>query len=135
MREYGQHLDEIIFSISPTDDKGSKLYLDTEDFEREFIKGQVEQLSDNNYLKDQKSIEFVNALLDYLESGRTQDGKPYGGSVLTDLKESYSPLDQSKECTSDFLYIVEKNELIVSTYSDGETIMGGGRSISYGGLE
>ena len=126
----GETLDQIIYDISPIDDRGYKLYLDTEGFEKCFIKGQLEYQSEDNYLRDDESIEYVTALLDYLESGRTTDGKPYGGSVLTDLKENRSPLDAAKEQSCDILHIDERMDPLESTVPDDVALSGGGRSVT-----
>ena len=126
----GETLDQIIYDISPINDRGYKLYLDTEGFEKCFIKGQLEYQSEDNYLRDDESIEYVTALLDYLESGRTTDGKPYGGSVLTDLKENRSPLDAAKEQSCDILHIDERMDPLESTVPDDVALSGGGRSVT-----
>ena len=124
----GETLDQVIYDLSPLDSEGRKIYLDTEGFEQRFIKGQLGYQGDDNYLRDENSIEFVNTLLDYLESGKTPEGELYGGSILTDLKESRSPLDAGKEQDSDILQIIESNQPIESTVPDSVALAGGGRS-------
>ena len=80
----------------------------------------------------------MNTLIDYLE--KEEDplaGLLSGGSLLTDLKEDRSPLDESKDSSSDILKIVESKELVESTVPNEVALAGGGRSEPFpiGGVE
>ena len=127
----GETLDSVIYDFSPyaAGYGGKKLYNNTEEFEKRFIKGEKD--SAGQYAGDKASIDFVNTLLDYLESGDgNPEGERYGGSILTDLTESCSPLDASKEEYSEFLRIQDSNESVESTVPNEKALAGGGRSIS-----
>ena len=125
----GETLDQVIYDISPLDSEDRKVYSDTEGFEQNFIKGIKNEAG--QYAGEKQSIDFVNTLLDYLEKeDAPSDGGISGGSILTDLKKSCSPLDESKESYFDFLQFVERNELVESTVPNEVALAGGGRSSS-----
>ena len=120
-------LDDIIRDISPLDSENRKLYSNTEEFEQYFIKGRKDEAG--QYTGDQKSINFVNSLLDYLGSGEgSSEGELSGGSILTALKASRSTLDENKEQNSDYLHITDSNRLTASTVKPDEASIGAGRS-------
>ena len=119
-------LDQIIMDISPVDSEGKRLYSNTEEFEQYFIKGRKDEAG--QYTGDQESINFVNSLLDYLESGEgSSEGELAGGSILTDLKASRSPLDENKQQSSDYLHITDSNRLTASTVKSDAASIGAGR--------
>lgn len=125
----GETLDQIIYDISPVSDSPDhiKLYTSTEEFENYFVKGKKD--GDEQYAGNAHSIDFVNVLLDFLErKEKASEGELSGGSILTDLEESYSPLDDSKDSESEYLRIVESNMLLGSTVPDSVALNGGGRS-------
>ncbi|MBR3146545.1 MAG: hypothetical protein IKF54_00185 [Eubacterium sp.] len=125
----GETLDLVINDISPVDSGGKKIYGNTEAFEKLFVKGIKD--GTGQYAGDRESIDFVNTLLDYLEKGENpSQGILSGGSILTDLKEGCSPLDGSRDSYSDFLQIVESNELVESTVPNSVALAGCGRSES-----
>ena len=132
----GNKLDEVISEISPEEPgTGKKLYDSTEEFEQYFIKGKKNEAGE--YTGDQNSINFVNTLLGYLESGeQTENGGTtiiYGGSILTDLEDTLSPLDETAYGTS---YITEQymisdnNTACYSTAPDYIAMASGGRSLN-----
>ncbi len=132
----GETLDEVINSISPTDESGKKLYADTDDFEDKFIKGVgLEKEGEGTIylgdLGDSASYAFVSTFLDYMLELERQEGRQYlpTGSILFDFEEDYNtPLDNEKESTSDLLQIVESNELVESTVPNEVALAGGGKS-------
>ncbi len=121
-------LDEVIYEISPdADGSDGKLYNNTEEFEKKFIKGEKD--GNGQYAGDKESIDFVNTLLDYLESGDVdQEEQCYGGSILTDLKDSRSPLDAHRGEPPHYLHIVDANVPLRSTFMGNSACVGGGRS-------
>ena len=130
----GETLDQVVNDLSPVDVDGNKLYTDTNDFEAKFIKGNGVQADDVvNYSGDDASLQFATTFLNYLvslENMMGQDKKP-NGSILMDFgTELQSPLDGSKEMSSDFLQIVESNELVESTVPNEVALAGGGKSES-----
>ena len=132
----GETLDQVINDISPVDSGGKKIYGNTETFEKLFVKGIKDGAG--QYAGDKPSTDFVNTLIDYLE--KEEDplaGLLSGGSLLTDLKEDRSPLDESKDSSSDILKIVESKELVESTVPNEVALAGGGRSEPFpiGGVE
>ena len=132
----GETLDEVINSISPTDESGKKLYTNTDDFEDKFIKGVgLEKEGEGTIylgdLDDSASYAFVSTFLDYMLELERQEGRQYlpTGSILFDFEEDYNtPLDNEKDSTSDFLQIVESNELVESTVPNEVALAGGGKS-------
>ena len=81
------------------------------------------------YAGDRTSLDFVSTLLDYLKSckGSSERDMP-GGSILTDLNQSRSPIDENKEHFSDTLHIIESKEPTKSTVRSEVSLIGGGRS-------
>ena len=132
----GETLDEVINSISPTDENGKKLYTNTDEFEDKFIKGVgLEKEGEGTIylgdLGDSASYAFVSTFLDYMLELERQEGRQYvpTGSILFDFEEDYNtPLDNEKESTSDLLHIVESNELVESTVPNEVALAGGGKS-------
>ncbi len=123
----GETLDQVINDISPVDSGGKKIYGNTETFEKLFVKGIKDGAG--QYAGDKPSTDFVNTLIDYLEKGEDPlAGILSGGSILTDLKRDRSPLDESKDSSSDILKIVESKELVESTVPNEVALAGGGRS-------
>ena len=120
-------LDDVIKDISPCVSENVKLYSDTEAFEQLFIKGRKD--GSGQYAGDRASMVFVSTLLDYLKSckGSSERDLP-GGSILTDLNQSRSPIDENKEHASDFLHIIESKEPAKSTVRSESSLIGGGRS-------
>jgi len=128
----GETLDQVVYDLSPVDANGKKIYADTNDFEAKFIKGVGAQLSDGvSYAGDGASLEFATTFLNHLvaiENTMGQDKKP-NGSILMDFGTDLgSPLDSSKDSSSDFLQIVESNELVESTVPNEVALAGGGKS-------
>ena len=130
----GETLDQVVNDLSPVDADGNKLYTDTNDFEAKFIKGNGVQADDVvNYSGDDASLQFATTFLNYLVSLENMMGqvKKPNGSILMDFgTELQSPLDGSKELSSDFLRIVESNELVESTVPNEVALAGGGKSAS-----
>lgn len=125
----GQTLDSVISTISPKNAGGQPIYKDTNSFADLFIKGEQQ---DNAYYSDPSSIEFVNNFLNYMlyveEIVLSDDQKP-NGSILFDLDRNFAaPLDPNKTASSQYLQIVESNEMIPSTVSPDISNIGGGKS-------
>ncbi len=116
----GETLDQVVNDLSPVDVNGKKLYSDTNDFEAKFIKGVgSETATGTNYSGDEASLQFTTTFLNYLvalEKTMGQDEKP-NGSILMDFY-------------SDFLQIVESNEMVESTVPNEVALAGGGKSES-----
>ena len=128
----GETLDQVVCDLSPVDTDGNKIYTDTNDFEAKFIKGNVVQSGDVvSYRGDDASLQFATMFLNYmvsLENTMGQDKKP-NGSILMDFDTDLdSPLDNTKDSYSDFLQIVESNELVESTVPNEVALAGGGKS-------
>ena len=130
----GETLDQVVNDLSPVDADGKKLYTDTSDFEAKFIKGAGVQSDDvTNYSGDDASLEFATKFLNYLvslENTMGQNQKPNGSILLDFGTELQSPLDGSKDSQSDFLQIIESNELVESTVPNEVALAGGGKSES-----
>lgn len=125
----GDTLDSLIATISPNDSNGKPLYKDAASFEDLFIKG--EQGSDGMYRGDSESLSFVTTLLNYLLylDNNLPEGEHPTGSILEDFGKRYTtPLDQNKQDFSDFLKIIDSNELIPSTVKSDTAGIGGGKS-------
>ena len=130
----GETLDQVVHDLSPVDTNGKKLYADTSDFEAKFIKGESTKTANGlNYYGDAASLEFTTKFLNYLvaiENTMGKDENP-NGSILMDFSTKLeSPLDGSKDSYSDFLQIVESNELVESTVPNEVALAGGGKSES-----
>ena len=128
----GETLDQVIYDLSPVDASGKKIYANTDDFEAKFIKGKGVQSGDTvSYSGDAASLQFATKYLNYLvalENTMGQGEKP-NGSILMDLDtDRHSPLDSSRDSTSDYLQIVESNELVESTVPNEVALAGGGKS-------
>ncbi|MBQ6523430.1 MAG: hypothetical protein IJI12_02080 [Atopobiaceae bacterium] len=125
----GNTLDSLIATISPNDSNGKPLYKDAASFEDLFIKG--EQESDGMYRGDSESLSFVTTLLNYLLylDNNLPEGEHPTGSILEDFSKRYTtPLDQNKQDSSDYLKIIDSNELIPSTVKSDTAGIGGGKS-------
>jgi len=130
----GETLDQVVNDLSPVDAYGKKLYANTDDFEARFIKGVGKKTDDGMvYSGDDSSIEFVTTFLNYMLALDRADGsgaRP-NGSILMDFGSVLpSPLDNMKDAYSDFLNIVESNELVESTVPNEVALSGGGKSVS-----
>ena len=122
-------LDSLIATISPNDSNGKPLYKDAASFEDLFIKG--EQGSDGMYRGDSESLSFVTTLLNYLLylDNNLPEGEHPTGSILEDFSKRYTTLlDQNKQDSSDYLKIIDSNELIPSTVKSDTAEIGGGKS-------
>ena len=122
-------LDSLIATISPNDSNGKPLYKDAASFEDLFIKG--EQGSDGMYRGDSESLSFVTTLLNYLLylDNNLPEGEHPTGSILEDFSKRYTTLlDQNKQDSSDYLKIIDSNELIPSTVKSDTPEIGGGKS-------
>lgn len=139
----GETLDEVIRSISPVED-GKKLYNNTEEFQKKFIKGSFYtnggKLEEGSYARlgdyaDGKgSAPFVVDVLNYFERIGSEEGrtnKTTNGSILFDFKRDFaSPLDRTTNDLSDYLKIIESNSIVVSTVPDAQALKDGGKSRS-----
>ena len=122
-------LDSLINTISPKDASGNPIYTDTKSFEDQFICGP--KLPNNNYATGSDSLVFVSDFLNYMLALDNQlpTGERPNGSILFDFNRRFtSPLDSSKEASSDYLQIVDSNSLIPSTVRPNTTQIGGGKS-------
>ncbi len=154
----GDTMDEVICNVSPLTADGKPLYSNTEEFTKRFIKGMndpakpnidfdlldrimeggvdpstldMPSLNDEMQRADIESLSFVQAYLNYLLD--VENGLPTGvrpnGSILFDLNKNYvTPLDSTKETSSDSLKIVESNEMVESSVRSDEAQIGGGKS-------
>ena len=130
----GETLDQVVNDLSPVDANGKKLYSDTNDFEAKFIKGVCsETATGTNYSGDEASLQFTTTFLNYLvalEKTMGQDEKPNGSILMDFATDLASPLDGTKDSYSDFLQIVESNEMVESTVPNEVALAGGGKSES-----
>ena len=130
----GETLDQVVNDLSPVDANGKKLYSDTNDFEAKFIKGEgAETATGTNYSGDEASLQFTTTFLNYLvalEKTMGQDEKPNGSILMDFATDLASPLDGTKDSYSDFLQIVESNEMVESTVPNEVALAGGGKSES-----
>ena len=130
----GETLDQVVNDLSPVDVNGKKLYSDTNDFEAKFIKGVgSETATGTNYSGDEASLQFTTTFLNYLvalEKTMGQDEKPNGSILMDFATDLASPLDGTKDSYSDFLQIVESNEMVESTVPNEVALAGGGKSES-----
>ena len=130
----GETLDQVVNDLSPVDANGKKLYSDTNDFEAKFIKGVgSETATGTNYSGDEASLQFTTTFLNYLvalEKTMGQDEKPNGSILMDFATDLASPLDGTKDSYSDFLQIVESNEMVESTVPNEVALAGGGKSES-----
>ena len=126
----GNPLDVIIRDIAPKDEAGSPLYSGTDDFASKFICG---PLSDNGYSDngDPESLTFATDFLNYMHDIGRGSGRiyPANGSVLFDFEEDFdTPLDRSKQDSSDMLAIAASNTFVSSTVSSDKVLIGAGKS-------
>jgi hypothetical protein len=131
----GETLDRVIGDISPTDDGGGKVYRDTADFQNKFIKGAPVVRPDGSlgYADegDTRSSYFVADYLNYLNyvSGLPSRKGRANGSVLMPVDtDGESPLDSSRQSSSDYLKVVETNRLVASTVPAAVAHASGGKS-------
>ena len=121
----GATLDSIITEISPTRD-GEPIYKSTSNFSDVFVRGpQV----GNRFMGDNNSIKFVTDFLNYLlyVDNKLPKDIAANGSMLFDFaKEFLSPLDPNKEAMSDYLKIINSNEMTPSTVKNDTIAIGGG---------
>jgi hypothetical protein len=86
-----------------------------------------------SYFGDEASLEFTTTFLNYLvaiENTMGKDENPAGSILMEFDTKLQSPLDRSKDSYSDFLQIVESNELVESTVPNEVALAGGGKSES-----
>lgn len=135
----GETLDQVINDISPLNEDGTKRYTNTSDFEFKFIRGAAKQEESGGWYCDgdtgaEGSLEFVTTYLKYfnnLDYHTIKSDNGVNGSILFDFTTDYeSPLDRSKEATSDFFQIVESNRYVESTVPNEVALSGGGTSRS-----
>ncbi len=131
----GETLDQVIADVSPVDENGVKLYKDTSDFEAKFIKGpeisQANGLTQYSGDGDEKSVSFVVDYLNYVLYVNEQEGRSNetNGSILFPIDEDFvTPLDATKESSSEFYKIVGSNKAVESTVPDSVAFAGGGKS-------
>ncbi len=131
----GETLDRVIGDISPTDDGGGKVYRDTADFQNKFIKGAPVVRPDGSlgYADegDTRSSYFVADYLNYLNyvSGLPSRKGRANGSVLMPVDtDGESPLDGTRQSSSDYLKVVETNRLVASTVPAAVAYASGGKS-------
>ena len=124
----GETLDAVIRDIS------DGRYQDTNDFEKKFIKGSSTGTGDDEvWHGDSDSIRFCVNFLSYLQEidGISSFKNYANGSILQPFMTDYeTPLDSTKEASSELFKIIEKNSLTESTVKNEDTLKDGGRSRS-----
>ncbi len=114
----GVTLDTVISTIS------DGTYANTDDFTKHFIKG-------DGTTPDAGSItfctDFLNYLLDVQKSG-TSKHLPNGSILFEFDADVTTPLDQSKEESSELYKIVEDNAYHISTVDNNTALVDGGKS-------
>ena len=114
----GETLDGIIKDIS------SGSYKDTDDFTKTFIKGRDDGHVDASALF---CTDYLNYMLDLNDSGKNKNLP--NGSILKDFDQDYTtPLDRTKDATSEFYIITGDNEYIPSTVPNETALTNGGKS-------
>ena len=124
----GKTFDDIIYDISPVVDRQGEeatLYVSSSAFQSLFIKGE------DGTSGDEFSLAFVTDYLNVLAAiSATEDrANEANGSILLDANADVrSPLDGSKEASSDFLKIVESNDYVASTVPSEAAATDAGKS-------
>ena len=125
----GQTMDELVNSLSPTDDNNQLIYKNTDDLTKKFIKG--EKNGEGEYVGDEESLAFTVAYLNNLrkiEEELPKEDDP-NGSILQDFDVNYqSMLDPNQEATAPVLAIAESNGLVESSVASDQAAIGGGKS-------
>lgn len=125
----GQTMDELVNSLSPTDENSQPIYKNTEDLTKKFIKG--EKNGEGEYVGDEESLAFTVAYLNNLrkiEEELPKEDDP-NGSILQNFDVNYkSMLDPSQEATAPVLSIAESNGLVESSVASDQAAIGGGKS-------
>ena len=125
----GQTMDELVNSLSPTDDNNQPIYKNTDDLTNKFIKG--EKNGEGEYVGDEESLAFTVAYLNNLrkiEEELPKEDDP-NGSILQDFDVNYqSMLDPNQEATAPVLAIAESNGLVESSVASDQAAIGGGKS-------
>ena len=124
----GETLDAVIRDIS------DGRYQDTNEYEKKFIKGSSTGTGDDEvWHGDSDSIRFCVNFLSYLQEidGISSFKNYANGSILQPFMTDYeTPLDSTKEASSELFKIIEKNSLTESTVKNEDTLKDGGRSRS-----
>lgn len=132
----GQTMDELVNSLSPTDDNNQPIYKNTDDLTKKFIKG--EKNGEGEYVGDEESLAFTVAYLNNLrkiEEELPKEDDP-NGSILQDFDVNYqSMLDPNQEATAPVLAIAESNGLVESSVASDQAAIGGGKSAIEPGSE
>lgn len=125
----GQTMDELVGSLSPTDENNQPIYKNTDDLTKKFIKG--EKGGDGEYVGDKESLAFTVAYLNNLrkiEEELPKEDDP-NGSILQDFDVNYkSMLNPNQEATAPVLNIAESNSLVESSVASDQAAIGGGKS-------
>ena len=131
----GETLDGIIADISPANSSGKKLYGDTADFQKKFIKGTPTELPSGvlEYAAegDEGSSNFVMDYLNYLNYVSNLPDRNYkaNGSILLPVDvDTGSPINSTKQASSEYYKITESNKVVPSTVPDSVAFAGGGKS-------
>ena len=125
----GSTMDNLVNALSPKDENGQPIYKDTADFEKQFIKGTPD--AQGAYSGDPESVTFVNTLLNYLLylDNKLPEGSHPSGSILEDFSVYYTSLiDESKKESSDYLQIINSNDMVPSTVKSDTAGIGAGKS-------
>ncbi len=125
----GSTMDSLINALSPRKEDGTPIYKDTATFQDLFIKGP--KAANGTYEGDGESQAFVGALLNYLLylDNNLPDEEHPNGSILEDFSKRYtSLLDENKKTSSDYLKIINSNDMIPSTVKSDTPNIGGGRT-------
>ena len=130
MLHEGRSLDSIISDISsrPGENNGS-YYVSTNEFQTAFIKGTGEESNTRTIRTAQNgtsenvlgSLAFCNYLLNFLEDNSYKEGDCTAlatGSILSADQHINSPLDWTKNASSDLYKILDTNGYVASTVSD-----------------
>ena len=129
----GETMDEVISDIS-----GGR-YQSTNAFEEQFIKGKGTGTGDEEtWSGDADTQLFCTDFLNYMLSIDNNDSfKDYAnGSILFDFETDFTtPLDRTKEASSDLYVIIDSNELTDSTVSNDAAMKDGGKSRSGSGIQ
>ena len=131
----GETLDQVIADISPTDSSGKKVYEDTSDFQSKFIKGAPPTEADGSKRwapeGDSNSSGFVVNYLNHLNNISNRPGREdrANGSILMPVDANVvSPIDTSKQVSSEYMRIIESNRKVPSTVPDSVAFAGKGKS-------
>lgn len=131
----GDTLDQVIKSISPVDAKGKPIYNDSGEFEEKFIKGDATKDAKGGeiYNGDDTSLQFITDFLNMMRAHDEDDSNKFyaNGSILFDFDLDFdTPLDMTKESSSEFLRIIDDNGMVESTVPSSEALRSGGKSVT-----